>query len=325
MEVFLFEPQTYQRLYNCSFYDVDSIPVERRRNPFLGTLYSLVIYAMLRSQFRNQETYRLMIFLGIIHCLGLQACGLATGFFAIQGYVFCSSPTIIYFAGQLALATWCASAMTSLLLGFNRCCELYGGGLGQRIFGGYRFWIWISIPLIYLVYIFVFTPPVTFSSIQMTWLFDPHVDYYPDFGKTYYNRVHSLNNIILCSTESFLYATLIGLYWRATKSSSNEIKNAFKREKMIYIQVICVGVIHFTASSIYVFIQFVHTNVVITMAASTFYLLSQGFPSVIYLCVNRTVRNLVISRLGLRRRQLATILPSSDPRVAALSSSDVKP
>ncbi|KAI6177870.1 Serpentine Receptor, class T [Aphelenchoides bicaudatus] len=213
--------------------------------------------------------------------------------------------------------------MTSLLLGFNRCCELYGGGLGQRVFGGYRFWIWISFPFTYLMYVFWFTPSVVFSSVQMTWLFDPHVDYYPDFGKTYYNKVHSLNNIILCSIESFLYATLITLYWKATRSSSVEIKNAFKREKMIYIQVICVGVIHFMASSLYVFIQYVHVDSVITMIASTFYLLSQGFPSVIYLCVNRTVRNLVLSTLGLHKRQLATILPNNEP--LNLSSSNAKP
>ncbi|KAI6177869.1 hypothetical protein M3Y97_00954100 [Aphelenchoides bicaudatus] len=114
MEVFFFEPQTYQRLYNCSFYDVNSIPIEKRQNLVLGSivllcyfvffsLYSLVVYAMLRSQYRNQETYRLMIFLGIIHCLGLQTCGLATGIFAIKGYVFCSNPYIIYFFGQLGL------------------------------------------------------------------------------------------------------------------------------------------------------------------------------------------------------------------------------
>ncbi|KAI6171184.1 hypothetical protein M3Y97_01071800 [Aphelenchoides bicaudatus] len=302
-----------------------SIPIEKRKNIFLGSvvlccyvvffsLYSLVVYAMLRSQYRNQETYRLMIFLGILHCLGLQSCGLATGFFAINGDEFCSRPTMMYLAGQLALCkffksnikkaftsnyflgTWCSSAMTSLLLGFNRCCELYGGGLGQRLFGGYRFWLWVSIPFGYLWYIFWFTPTVVFSSVQMAWLFDPHADYYPDLGKTYHNKVHSMNNIILCSTESFLSTS----------------------------KVLCVGIIHFTASSIYVFIQFVHVDFVISMIASTFYLLSQvdkyiktvlkvdvkGFPSVIYLCVNRTVRNLVLSTLGLRKRTLAAVLPN---------------
>lgn len=35
----LFYPEEYQRLYNCSAYDVESIPLERRQHRILGTSY----------------------------------------------------------------------------------------------------------------------------------------------------------------------------------------------------------------------------------------------------------------------------------------------
>jgi hypothetical protein len=87
--------------------------------------------------------------------------------------------------------------------------------------------------------------------------------------------MHTLNNFIVCSSESLLYTTLIILYWRATRSISSEMKNAFKREKKIYIQVILIGFIHFTASFFYVLMQYIPVNFYTTLTSSTFYLLSQ--------------------------------------------------
>jgi hypothetical protein len=47
--------------------------------------------------------------------------------------------------------------------------------------------------------------------------------------------------------------------------------------------------------------QYIPVNFYTTLMASTFYLLSQGFPPVIYLAVNRTLRNVLLKKLGLRK------------------------
>lgn len=38
MEVFFFEKDYYNLRYNCTFYDVDQIPLEKRRHRFLGSV-----------------------------------------------------------------------------------------------------------------------------------------------------------------------------------------------------------------------------------------------------------------------------------------------
>lgn len=36
MELYFLEPERFQRDYNCSFYDIDDIPLAERRQVFLG-------------------------------------------------------------------------------------------------------------------------------------------------------------------------------------------------------------------------------------------------------------------------------------------------
>ena len=42
MEQFLFQTERFQRIYNCSFYSVDSVPVDKRQNIPFGILLLIV-------------------------------------------------------------------------------------------------------------------------------------------------------------------------------------------------------------------------------------------------------------------------------------------
>lgn len=57
--------------------------------------------------------------------------------------------------------------------------------------------------------------------------------YYDDPDGRYTAAEWATNNIIVCSTESFLYGTLIMLYIRATRVANDNIKQKFKREKRV--------------------------------------------------------------------------------------------
>ncbi|KAI6237927.1 hypothetical protein M3Y95_00316300 [Aphelenchoides besseyi] len=309
METLLFNSEKYERLYNCSFYDVNSLPIENRRHRFWGLfflflysvcffLYIVCMIAMLTMEQRKQASYQIMILLGVIHCIGLQTSGLFAGIWTFQGTVFCSSgsSTINYVVGCLAVSSWCASTMTSQILGLNRCFVLFNRNVADLVFGGWRLIFWLSLPLLYMTYMFGFTVPPVFTSILMSYLYDPHFYYFTDQTATYKNVSHIVNNLFVCLTESGIYGTLIVLYIRATRSESTEIRTAVIRDKRIYIQVLLVGFIHFIASLTYVLIQFFpafQTEYVIVMA-STFYLLSQGTPPLIYIFVNRTLRNQIL-------------------------------
>ncbi|KAI6175482.1 hypothetical protein M3Y97_00693800 [Aphelenchoides bicaudatus] len=307
MEVFLFNRDYYNLHYNCSFYQINTIPLELRKHELFGTcflfaytmflfLYVFCLFAMIDMPYINRASNRLMILLACIHIVGLQLGGFLTGAFGIEGAVFCSHPNLIYVAGSFGVANWAGSTSITMILGFNRCCELQGGSLAKYLFGSWRLYIWMALPITYSLYILWFTPPNLFSGIHMSWFFNPHYGYYPTHA-LYQNNVLIAHNIVVCCTEFTLYGVLVVLYFRASRYFSPTKKNALRKEKRIYVQVILVGAIHFTASSIYMFIQFFPVNFYTVLIESTFYLLSQGFPPVIYLYVNPSLRQYLRSRM----------------------------
>ncbi|KAI6204472.1 hypothetical protein M3Y94_00678100 [Aphelenchoides besseyi] len=200
-------------------------------------LYVLVLFAMLLSEHRHRASYKMMIQLGVIHVIGLQASGGATGILSIEGAIFCTHPTLIYVVGCIGLTTWCGSTFTNMLLGINRCCELYGNGLADRLFSGRRVYVWMLAPLIYMFCVCFYSQPPLYSSIQMTAFFNPFYGYFDDFGTIYHSSVHSSNNLFVCITELIIYTTLVILYMRATALASPEIRNSLRREKRLVFDI----------------------------------------------------------------------------------------
>ncbi|KAH7695681.1 hypothetical protein AAVH_37256, partial [Aphelenchoides avenae] len=40
----LFHPDAYRRLYNCTAYNVDDIPLTARQHPILGSVYIILFF-----------------------------------------------------------------------------------------------------------------------------------------------------------------------------------------------------------------------------------------------------------------------------------------
>lgn len=88
---------------------------------------------------------------------------------------------------------WCASCILCLLLVINRILELWKPNLAVIVFQGRvsacacchphsigfilgpTFWFLMTIPLVYGLYFFFFTPPVLFTSRYDSWFFDPFI------------------------------------------------------------------------------------------------------------------------------------------------------
>ncbi|KAI6230294.1 hypothetical protein M3Y99_01075900 [Aphelenchoides fujianensis] len=251
MDLLLFDQQQYELLYNCSFYSIEAIPLERRQHRVFGALL-IVAYAICTG------TYVACLYAVPDETAHSSACGLVTGILAIKGAVFCSHPTLIYVVGGVALV---------------------GERLvGAAAFGGWRIAFWLALPIGYFFLLFVFTPPPLFSGVWLAWFFNPHAAYFDDFeARRYSSAAHSANNLVVCSCESVIYGFLLAGYVRATRRSSGDGQRAaFRREKRIYIQVIAIGVIHFVASASYLVMQFVPMTFGGSLTASFFYFLSRA-------------------------------------------------
>uniref|UniRef100_A0A915LP17 Battenin n=1 Tax=Meloidogyne javanica TaxID=6303 RepID=A0A915LP17_MELJA len=152
MDVYFFKPDEYERLYNCSSYSIDQIPLEKRKHEWLGIFFFSMsaIYEILYipcmfsiwKRMRNSHCYKIMFCIGVIDMLTLLCNGLLTGYLGYYGYVFCSSPKLIYFFGAYGLGCWCAESTMETVLAINRCAELWSDELAHK---------WFNVLLISLI------------------------------------------------------------------------------------------------------------------------------------------------------------------------------
>jgi hypothetical protein len=116
MELFVFRHAEWARLYNCSAPDlqVDLVPLEQRRQFGLEAwltgglclLYYVLYAPCLLSIWRNaycnggNACYKLLLYIGATDVAILWLPGFLTPWLSLQGAVFCSHPTLIYWTGM---------------------------------------------------------------------------------------------------------------------------------------------------------------------------------------------------------------------------------
>jgi hypothetical protein len=72
-----------------------------------------------------------------------------------------------------------AESAVEILLALNRCLAFLFAprNVGDRLFGGWRVWAWLSLPLVYGLYVTVFQKTVAFNGTVFAWMFYPHQGY----------------------------------------------------------------------------------------------------------------------------------------------------
>ena len=210
MEFVLWKRDEFSKLYNCSFYDVDSVPLHRRQHVYIGismvimffvfeVLYIPSLFIMKKPIFFKQSCYKIMFFMGVVDVACLIINAGATGMFAIAGEVYCSRPMLIYALGMGCLCKfilifvspfdllnyyiqgcWVAQSDSGLILAFNRCLEMYDPIMCSKLFDGKRAYIWLLIPTFHAICFLFFTKPILFSGIYISWFLNPHIGYHDD-------------------------------------------------------------------------------------------------------------------------------------------------
>lgn len=155
MQRYLFEHESsYARLYNCSLYKVEDVPLAQRQHFALGVLLIVlfVIFQLLYvpcivaiSRHLQHASFRIMLYIGVLDIFGLFITGLVTGLYAIEGAVFCSHPTQIYWLGMVGFFVWLAESSTEVILAFNRCVDTWSPNVGRALFEGRRTYLWLML------------------------------------------------------------------------------------------------------------------------------------------------------------------------------------
>uniref|UniRef100_A0A915EA65 7TM GPCR serpentine receptor class x (Srx) domain-containing protein n=1 Tax=Ditylenchus dipsaci TaxID=166011 RepID=A0A915EA65_9BILA len=191
------EHQTFVRYYNCSGYDVNSIPLEQRKNHLLVSCTSRWVYFLRVSTFLAYGHFT-------IDCVGLTACALVGGLFSFQGAVFCQQSVVMYITSTIGMMCWFAGNTTSVILSINRCLVIYDQDLAEQLFSGKRTLIWLCVPF-FGSFVFVWlVPPVLFNSIDSSAIFNPHLHYLPDDPFTFLQVLITCTLVVFTSL-GFIY------------------------------------------------------------------------------------------------------------------------
>ncbi|KAH7709944.1 Protein SRT-23 [Aphelenchoides avenae] len=178
---------------------------------------------------------------------------------------------------------------------------MWSPNLCRKTFAGNRTWAWLAIPTLCAAYFCVWTKPITFSGLYLSWFFNPHVGYIDDGSSVYENFPHSVHNLIVLFALTGIYTVFsIGFYVRTrTLDPTQRSASSQKAVGWIFIQVLLISAFNAIGSAIYAYMQYVHLNEALIIVAQFCWLFAHGLPSVVYLTMNKTVRRKVRQMLSL--------------------------
>uniref|UniRef100_A0A7E4UU77 G_PROTEIN_RECEP_F1_2 domain-containing protein n=1 Tax=Panagrellus redivivus TaxID=6233 RepID=A0A7E4UU77_PANRE len=238
MNKLLFNHQAYELEYNCSFYNVNQIPLEDRRHPIVGCIFILTATLMIllyipclvvfcQRRFRKQACYKLMVFLGVIDVVLTFCNGVLTGFFVFFGIVYCDIPLIIYIIGSFGQGLWCAQSVGLVFLALNRCLEMARSHLSELLFDKKLVYVWMGIAMVYCLIVSWYSTAFIFSGFHMTWQFNPHAGYFEDVEHKYRSAIHMPNNLFVIVAMVLIYTIFAVIFWKKTSGTTNRKHVAF--------------------------------------------------------------------------------------------------
>uniref|UniRef100_A0AC35UET0 Serpentine Receptor, class T n=1 Tax=Rhabditophanes sp. KR3021 TaxID=114890 RepID=A0AC35UET0_9BILA len=252
-----FDSSFVAKYYNCSYLTPEQWEQERSPHVALGLFYLItglplhllyfpVMWVITRPEFFKYPAFKILTFLGIIDfSTSFVSCEI-TAYLTIIGSVFCADhPTVTYFIGAYGLAGWAASCFTNLILISNRILDMYKPSLSEKLFEGKKTYIWLFFPCVYLVYMYIYTIPIIYSSKAVSWMFNPYYGInqtkFPS-ADFYHNPVHTFNNIstgVVFIPLNFLLLRKLFIKVN-TISERNKTMDALKRTMLVQSAAICI-------------------------------------------------------------------------------------
>ena len=91
-----------------------------------------------------------------------------------------------------------------IFLALNRCIEIGFSRISERLFEGWRTWLWMFPPVLYGFYVFFIEKPVVFTGLFFAWFFYPHVGY---LNESVEAQIVSHQDQFLCNRNRVIVAT----------------------------------------------------------------------------------------------------------------------
>ncbi|KAH7715194.1 Protein SRT-31 [Aphelenchoides avenae] len=250
---------------------------------------------------KNLPCYKIMFYMSLLDVTALPVIALGSGVFMFLGLVFCSSPSIFYALALPVSIWWYCETAAAILLAFNRCVDLISARWAERIFGGWRTWVWLLVPTLYGIEHLLFAKTVIWSGVIGCWHFNPHVGYLEDAEHSYGAQELARHNISVLILLVTLYTIFCLRLLRDMKKnvSDQEWRHRVSAKKGLFLQVLLISINHLGTAFFYTFMHYIHANEYIAAVAQLVWISAHGLPGVVYLTMNASIRKDVVKMLGI--------------------------
>uniref|UniRef100_A0A914MTT9 7TM GPCR serpentine receptor class x (Srx) domain-containing protein n=1 Tax=Meloidogyne incognita TaxID=6306 RepID=A0A914MTT9_MELIC len=202
--------------------------------------------------------YKIMFVIGVIDMAAILCAGFFTGYLGYFGYVFCSSPKLIYFFGTYGFFCWSTESIMEVILAINRCIELLSSELARKFFGGKKLLLWLGIPILYGLSISLWSKTVIFSGIYFSWFFNPHIGYIEDVNQEYESPLLAFHNPLIIFFLLITYLTFFIIFVIKSKQGGFASSQQSYSEIMIFLQIFLISLFNSAAAFIYVYAIYPH-------------------------------------------------------------------
>ncbi|KAI1703616.1 serpentine type 7TM GPCR chemoreceptor srt domain-containing protein [Ditylenchus destructor] len=231
--------------------------------------------------------------MSVCDCSVLWVPGFFHGYMAIEGAVFCSHPTVIFFTGAATLGLWMMESSAELILSINRCVALLSPKTEQDIFGGWRVNIWIATSVFYGLLWLFYSHPVLFNGIYFSWIFNPYGGYNDAVAEEYNTVLHIIwDGCVMAIGVPFGYLVFFTVFLlKRRKYNVTATNKVASSEKMMFVQTAIISLLNFFTGSIYSYMMYFETSELLVHIAHWSWFHIHGLPPVVFLLLNKTIRN----------------------------------
>ncbi|KAI1700448.1 serpentine type 7TM GPCR chemoreceptor srt domain-containing protein [Ditylenchus destructor] len=232
--------------------------------------------------------------MSVCDCSILWILGFFHGYMAIEGAVFCSHPTLIFFTGVAVTTLWIFESSAEVILSLNRCVAMLSAKTEETMFGGWRVNIWIFVTLFHGLLWGFFIHPVLFNGIHFTWFFCPYVGYNDSVCEEYNTVLHVIwdGGVMAFGVPvGYIIFFIVFILKRRKLIVLSKKKKLASSEKMMFIQTMVISILNFFTGSVYAYMMYFETSELLIHIAQWSWFHIHGFPPVVFLLLNKTIRN----------------------------------
>ncbi|KAF7640101.1 hypothetical protein Mgra_00000547 [Meloidogyne graminicola] len=255
---------------------------------------------------KEHSCYKLLFFIGIADMAMLLFHGFESGIYNFNGEMFCSNPDFNYITGSFGAALFAMETSANILLAIDRCLDFISPQLCIFLFNGKRIIFSIGLSIIFSFYYFFYVNPAFYNSVYMNWFFNPYSIESSININEYINPVTLWYNMFLTFCFPIIYLIYIICFIFRLKEI-NSIADIGQRKWKItmFIQVAIICGLNIACCTLYTIMQRLPMSKILIIIGYYFNYFVFGFPPLIYLFCNQTIRDDVKKIIGENLHKIA--------------------